>query len=336
MTIHSIISLVRSRQDLPADTCRAVFDQIFRGELSSSEIQQFLVALRDKGETVDEISGAAQSMRAHMQSLTAPDGAIDIVGTGGDGRNTLNVSTAAAIVVSACGVPVAKHGNRAASSRSGSSDALRELGVNLEPSWDALQRCANDLGLVFLFAPRHHPAMRHVIEVRRSIGTRTIFNVLGPLTNPANVKRHLLGVYDLELLGPLAEVLLALGSDAAWLAHGHDGCDEITITAPTDIVELKARQIVHMTVTPEEAGLGRASLEAIQGGDAAANAAAIRRLLAGEAGAYRDIVLLNAAAALIVTGKASDLRQGATLAAAAIDSGAAQEKLVKLCEMTRS
>lgn len=336
MLINEILRQLSSGQDLSADKSRTIFDQIFRGELSASEIQQFLLALRDKGESVAEILGAVQSMRAHMQSITAPAETIDIVGTGGDGRNTLNVSTAAAIVVAACGVPVAKHGNRAASSRSGSSDALRELGVNLEPSWDALERCANDLGLVFLFAPRHHPAMRHVIEVRRAIGTRTIFNVLGPLTNPANVKRHLLGVYELELLGPLAEVLLALGSDTAWLAHGHDGCDEITITAPTDIVELKARQIGHMTVTPEDAGLSRAPLEAIQGGDAAANAAAIRRLLAGEAGAYRDIVLLNAAAALIVAGKANNLRQGATFAAAAIDSGAAQEKLAKLCEITRS
>lgn len=336
MIINSILSLVRSGQDLSADECRSVFDQIFRGELAANEIQQFLIALRDKGESVAEILGAAQSMRAHMQAITAPAGAIDIVGTGGDGRNTLNVSTAAAIVVAACGVPVAKHGNRAASSRSGSSDALRELGVNLEPSWDALERCANELGLAFLFAPRHHQAMRHVIEIRRAIGTRTIFNVLGPLTNPANVKRHLLGVYELELLGPLAEVLLALGSDAAWLAHGHDGCDEITITAPTDIVELKARQIGHMTVAPEDAGLQRAPLEAIQGGDAVTNAAAIRRLLAGETNAYRDIVLLNSGAALIVAGKASDLRQGAILAAKAIDSGAAQDKLARLCEATRS
>jgi anthranilate phosphoribosyltransferase len=336
MLINQVMQRLTAGQDLSTAEARAVFDRIFRGELVESELQHLLIALRDKGESVAEILGAAQSMRSHMQALTAPVGAMDIVGTGGDGRNTLNVSTAAAIVVAACGVPVAKHGNRAASSRSGSSDALRELGVNLEPSWAALERCATELGLIFLFAPRHHPAMRHVANVRRAIGTRTIFNVLGPLTNPANVKRHLLGVYDQALLRPLAEVLQALGSESAWLAHGHDGCDEITITAPTDIVAMNQGQIKDFTVSPETAGLPRASLDAIQGGDASVNAEAIRRLLAGERSAYRAIVLLNAAAALVVATKAPDLKQGAQLAASVLDSGAAAAKLAKLCELTNA
>lgn len=322
------------KQDLTRDESRAAFDAVFEGHVPAESISAFLLGLSNKGETPDELLGAASSMRSHSITIKAPPGAIDIVGTGGDSHGTLNISTAVALVVAGCGVPVAKHGNRTASSRSGSSDVLAALGINLDAEFSVLEECLAEAKCCFLHAPRHHPAMRHVAEVRRKLGVRTIFNLLGPLTNPANVQRHLIGVYSLEWLGPMAEVLKTLGSEAAWLAHGHDGMDEITTTAPTDVVELRQGMLRHFTLEPEHVGLTRARLVDLKGGDATQNAAAIHVLLRGEKNAYRDIVLFNASAALIVAGKAADLRQSMARAAESVDSGAAMGVLKKLVQLT--
>lgn len=334
MALTEALRKLAASEDLSAAATQEIFDEIFTGRANREDVAALLLGLRRKGETVEEILGAARAMRASMLAMPAPANAIDIVGTGGDNHGTLNVSTATALVVAGCGVPVAKHGNRTATSRSGSSDALKMLGINLEPDWAILERCLPEVGLVFLFAPRHHPAMRHVAEIRRELGVRTIFNRLGPLTNPANVKKHLIGAYDLESLGPMAEVLRELGSEYAWLAHGHDGMDEISTTGPTDIVEMHHNQLKHFTLTPEEIGLPRARLEDLKGGDPAANAEALRQLLDGATGAYRDIVLMNAAAALIVAGKTARLKDGVALAAESIDSGAARQKLAALVRLT--
>lgn len=313
---------------------QSAFDCIFEGEVPAEQIGTFLLGLRKKGETVDELLGAVTSMRSKAITIVAPPDAMDIVGTGGDAHGTLNISTAVAFVVAACGVPVAKHGNKAASSLSGSSDVLAALGINLETSMATLERCLAETKICFLFAPRHHPAMRHVAEVRKKLGVRTIFNLLGPLTNPANVKRHLIGVYDLEWLGPMAEVLKSLGSEAAWLTHGHDGMDEITTTTPTDVVELRSGMIQHFTLGPEQVGLMSVLIEELKGGDPTHNAARLKKLLQGQKGPYRDIVLFNASAALVVAGKAPDLRQGIKLAETAIDNGTAQHTLNDLIRLT--
>ncbi|MDD5585505.1 MAG: anthranilate phosphoribosyltransferase [Alphaproteobacteria bacterium] len=338
MPLSDTLNKLTAQQNLTADEANEAFDMIFTGTMPKEQIASFLIGLRSKGETTEEILGAVRSMRSNMLTIHAPANAVDIVGTGGDGHGTLNVSTAAAFVVAACGIPVAKHGNRAASSLSGSSDTLGKLGVNLEPGWEVLEKCLNEIGIVFLYAPRHHPAMRHVAEVRRELGVRTIFNLLGPLTNPANVKRHLIGVYDPAWLKPMAEVLKALESEFAWLVHGEghgrDGLDEVSTVGPTDIVELRDGKITSFAVTPEEVNLPRTKLESLKGGDAKANADAIRHLLAGKRGAYRDIVLMNAAAALVVAGKAGNMVQGINLAGEAIDSGAAKNKLDALTQMT--
>jgi anthranilate phosphoribosyltransferase len=334
MTLNESLQKLAARQNLSVEETQAVFDLIFAGSVPREQIAALLLGLRDKGETVDEILGAVRSMRASMRPLKAPPGTIDIVGTGGDGHGTLNISTAASLVVAACGVPVAKHGNRAASSRSGSSDALKMLGVNLEPEWATLEKCLQEAGIVFLFAPRHHPAMRYVADVRRELGVRTIFNLLGPLTNPANVKLHMIGVFDKQWLEPMATVLKALGSERAWLAHGQDGLDEISTTGPSDIVALQDGRIVSTVLTPEEFGQPRARLDELKGGDADANAKAISDLLAGKQGAYRNIVVVNAAAALLVARKTTDLFEGVKLAGESIDNGAARLTLEKLVRLT--
>lgn len=328
--LSSAIKKISARQDLSAEESREVFDAIFSGTASRHDLTALLLGLREKGETSDEILGAAQSMRGNMLAIRAPKNAVDIVGTGGDNHGTLNVSTAAAFVVAGCGVPVAKHGNRAATSRSGSSDVLHRLGVNLEPEFGVLEKSLNEVGIAFLFAPRHHPAMRFVAEVRRELKVRTIFNLLGPLTNPANVKMHMIGAVAPQWLRPMAEVLNRLGSERAWLAHGRDGMDEISTTCPTDIVELRAGEFRQFALSPEEIALPRATLADIKGGDPGENAEAILRLLNGERGAYRDIVIINAAAALVVAGKADDMPKAAALAGEAIDSGAAMGKLEAL------
>jgi len=334
---HALLKLAE-RQNLTAEETQHVFDLIFAGEAPPAQIAALLLGLRNKGETVNEILGAVRSMRDNMLPVEAPPDAIDIVGTGGDGHGTLNVSTAATLVVAGCDVPVAKHGNRGASSLSGSSDTLGKLGINLEPGWRVLEKCINELGIVFLFAPRHHPAMRHVAAVRKELGVRTIFNLLGPLTNPANVRRHMIGVYDPAWLLPMAEVLKQLGSERAWFVHGEghgkDGLDEISTVGPTSVIQLKDGVIENFTISPEDVEISRARLEDLKGGDASVNAEAIRRLLAGKRGPYRDIVLMNAAGALVVAGKAADMPEGLRLAAESVDTGAAKEKLEGLIALT--
>jgi anthranilate phosphoribosyltransferase len=322
------------REALTAPETKAIFDRIFEGDVPDDVLANLLVALADKGETADEILGAAQSMRANMIPLPGRPDAIDIVGTGGDKLGTLNISTAAAIVVAAAGVPVAKHGNRAASSLSGSSDVLAALGVNLEPSDRGLERCLNELGLVFLFAPRHHPAMRHVAPVRRALGRRTIFNFLGPLTNPANVRRSLIGVAAASFLPLLGETAQKLGLDEAWLANGGDGMDEITTTGITHLLKVTPAVREAFDLDPVSYGLPHVTLAALRGGDALKNAEALRALLEGTRGAYRDIVVLNSAAALTLAGATPDLAAGLTRAGATIDSGAARQKLADLVALT--
>jgi len=292
------------------------------------------MGLRVRGETVEEITGAARAMRAKARPVKAPPGAIDTVGTGGDGVGTFNVSTATALVVAGCGVPVAKHGNRAFSSKSGSADVLAALGVNLEAEPDVLEDALREANLCFMMAPRHHGAMRHVAGTRVELGTRTIFNILGPISNPAGVKRQLVGVFSKDWLSPIAQVLGKLGSERAWVVHGSDGLDEITLTGPTRVAELLDGTVRTFDVTPEDAGLPRRSLDQLKGGDAEFNAAAMRDMLDGAPGAFRDFVLLNAAAALIIAGKAKGLRSGADMAASAIDAGKAKRALSLLVDIS--
>lgn len=321
---------------LTASEAEAAFDAIMGGAATPVEIAGFLMALRTRGEAVDEIAAAAGAMRARMERVRAPEGAMDIVGTGGDGKGTLNISTAAAIVVAGCGVPVAKHGNRALSSRSGAADALAAMGVEVMVPAAVAEAALAETGLCFMMAPMHHPAMRHVQPVRTELGTRTVFNILGPLTNPAGVKHQLTGAFSEAWLRPMAETLARLGTRTAWLVHGGDGTDEVSISAPTRVVALCSGEIAEREVHPEEAGLPVHPLEAILGGAPEANRAALAGLLTGEPGAYRDAVVLNAAAALLVVGRTGSLREGAEIAGEAIASGAAKAKLEALARATRA
>lgn len=309
-------------------------DLLMSGVAPPVAMGAFLMALRVRGETIDEVTGAATFLRARMTSVDAPPNAIDIAGTGGDSHGTYNVSTAAAFVAAGAGAIVAKHGNRAVTSLSGASDVLSALGVKLDVPPVAVTRAISEAGVGFLWAPLYHPAMKVWAPVRADLGLRTIFNVLGPLCNPANVKRQVLGVYDRKLVEPIAQVLKNLGSRHAWVVHGADGMDELTTTGTTTVAELHGGDITVFDVTPEDAGLKRAALSDLKGGDAATNAAALRRLLQGETNAYRDIVVLNAAAALIVAGKADGLVDGVKRAEHAIDSGAANRALDKLVAAT--
>jgi anthranilate phosphoribosyltransferase len=299
------------------------------GEATQAQIAALLTALHVRGETVGELLGATRAMRARMTRVAAPPGAMDVCGTGGDGACTLNVSTATAFVVAACGVPVAKHGNRALTSRAGGSDVLAALGIDLDVPPASLERHLREYGLAFLFAPRHHPALRHAAQARSEIGFRTIFNLLGPLSNPAGVRLQLTGVYDPAWCAPMAETLGALGTERAWLVHGR-GLDELTLAGTTQVAEWRDGTLRQFSVTPDQAGLPEAPIDAIRGGDAAHNAAALRALLQGAPGAYRDTVLLNAAAALIVAGRAGDLREGVGQARTALDRGAALDVMERL------
>ena len=312
----------------------AAFTAIMDGDATPAQIGGFLMALRTRGETVAEYAGAAAVMRAKCLRVRAPEGAIDIVGTGGDGKGTLNISTAAALVVAGAGVPVAMHGYRNLSSKSGAADALTELGVNVMVGPEVVERALAEAGIGFMMAPIHHPATRHVMAARQELGTRTIFNILGPLTNPASVRRQLTGAFARALIRPMAETLAELGSDRVWIVHGADGTDEISISGETWVAELKDGGIAEFTVAPEEAGLPRHPLEAVIGGTPAENARALRGLLAGEASAYRDAVLLNAAAALVVADRAPTLADGAALARESIDSGAARDCAARLAAVT--
>jgi anthranilate phosphoribosyltransferase len=314
----------------------AAFNALFEGEGTPAQMGGFLMALRTRGETVDEYAAAASVMRSKCNAVKAPAGAMDIVGTGGDGKGTLNISTATAFVVAGAGVTVAKHGNRNLSSKSGAADALTELGLNVMVGPEIVEKCLNEAGIGFMMAPMHHPAIRHVMPVRAELGTRTIFNILGPLTNPAGVKRQLTGAFSDALIRPMAETLLTLGSEKAWLVHGSDGTDEITICGPTSVSAVENGAVRDFTVHPEDAGLSPHPFEAILGGSPSENAQAFRALLDGAPGAYRDAVLLNAAAALVVADKAGTLRDGVALARESIDSGAARSKVDALRRLTNA
>ncbi|MGR3723613.1 anthranilate phosphoribosyltransferase [Abyssibius alkaniclasticus] len=319
---------------LSSADAEAAFGEIMEGRATPSQIGGFLMVLRVRGETVEEYAAAAAAMRARCLKVSAPDGAMDIVGTGGDGKGTLNISTATAFVVAGAGVPVAKHGNRNLSSKSGAADALSELGINIMVGPAVVERGIREAGIGFMMAPNHHPAMKHVMPARRELGTRTIFNILGPLTNPAGVKRQLTGAFSPKLLVTMAETLRQLGSDKAWLVHGADGTDELSIAGPSAVAALEAGAVREFTISPDDAGLKTHPFEAILGGAPAANAQALRALLDGAAGAYRDAVLLNAAAALLVADKVSSLADGVALARNSIDSGAARNAVATLARIT--
>jgi anthranilate phosphoribosyltransferase len=328
--LKSIIGKVATGATLSRDEAATAFDAMMSGEATPSQMGGLLMALRVRGETVDEITGAVAAMRGKMLKVQAPADAIDVVGTGGDGSGSVNVSTCAAFIVAGSGVPVAKHGNRALSSRSGSADVLASLGVKIDLAPDGVGRCVKEAGIGFMFAPAHHPAMKNVGPTRVELATRTIFNLLGPLSNPAGVKRQMVGVFSKQWVQPLAQVLKNLGSDAVWVVHGSDGLDEITLTGPTSVAALENGNIRTFEVSPEDAGLARSAPGSLKGGDADANAAALRGVLEGKPSAYRDVALLNAAAALIVAGKAKDLKEGVAIGVKTLDSGAAAARLKQL------
>jgi anthranilate phosphoribosyltransferase len=333
--LKPFIASVAAGRPLSFEEAREAFDIIMSGDATPGQIGGFLMALRVRGETVGEISGAVATMRDKMLRVSAPPNAIDIVGTGGDGLHSFNISTASAFVIAASGVPVAKHGNRGLSSLTGTADVLTKLGVNIELAPDAITRCVEQAGIGFMFAPSHHPAMKHVGPVRVELGTRTIFNLVGPLTNPAGVGRQLVGVFAPEWVVPVAEALKALGSSHVWVVHG-DGYDEITTTGETQVAELKGGEVRSFTLTPEAAGLGRHSKEDLRGGDSETNAAALRNVLSGAAGAYRDTVLMNAGAGLVVAGAVAELADGIAKAREAIDSGRAMQVLDRLVEVSNA
>ena len=324
------IARIAAGERLSVEDARAAFGVMMSGDATPAQVGAFLMGLRVRGETVDEITGGAMAMREKALKVAAPADAIDTCGTGGDGSGTYNISTASGLVAAACGVPVAKHGNRALSSRCGSADVLSALGVRIDAEMALVERCIAEAGIGFLMAPRHHGAMRHVAGARMELGTRTIFNLLGPLSNPAGASRQLIGVFAERWLEPLAEVLRALGSRHVWVVHGHDGLDEITTTGPTGIAELKDGAVRRFEVAPEDFGVAPASPEALKGGDAETNALALSAVLDGHKGPFRDIVLVNTAAALVVAGKVDEVRDGVAMAAEALDSGKARAVLERL------
>jgi anthranilate phosphoribosyltransferase len=329
MSLKPILARLALGETLTEREAEDAFGILMEGEATPAQIAGMLMAMRVRGETVAEMTGAVRAMRARMTAIEAPENAIDLVGTGGDNIGTLNISTAAAFVAAGCGVPVAKHGNRALSSRSGASDVLGALGINLDLPIPALAEVLRSVGMVFLAAPRHHAALRHAAGPRVELGTRTIFNLLGPLTSPARVKRQMTGAFAPQWLRPMAETLARTGTEHAWLVHGQ-GLDELTLAGPSNVVEVKDGQIREFTITPQDAGLPTAPVEALLGGTPAENADALVALLQGAHGPYRDCVLLNAAAALVVAGETTDLRIAAQRAARAIDDGAALAVLERL------
>lgn len=334
-SLKPTLARIAQGETLSATEAQAAFGVIMDGQATPAQIGGLLMAMRTRGETVPELTGVVSALRQRMARVEAPAGAIDVCGTGGDGAASFNISTAVTFVLTACGVPVAKHGNKALSSRSGGADVLTALGIGIEPPPERLSHILQQVGCVFLFAPRHHPALRHAASVRVELGTRTIFNLTGPLANPACVTRQLMGVYDKKWLLPVAETLRDLGSEAVWVVHG-SGMDELILEGENDVVSLKNGTIHSFSVKAEDAGLAPCPACALQGGDAAYNAAALLALLRGEPGAYRDTVLLNAAAALVMAERAQTLPQGVAYAAQAIDNGAALavlERLKTACEV---
>ncbi|MEL6278590.1 MAG: anthranilate phosphoribosyltransferase [Pseudomonadota bacterium] len=334
--LKSLIGKVADGLALSRSEAVAAFEIIMSGEATPAQTGGFLMALRMRGETVDEIAGAATVMRSKMLPVNAPAGAIDIVGTGGDGKGTLNISTATAFVVAGAGVPVAKHGNRKLSSKSGAGDLLSAIGVNVEVGPDTIEQALREAGIGFMIAPRHHAAMRHVMPARTEMGVRTVFNILGPLTNPAGAKRQLTGAFSPDWLEPMAATLRDLGSERAWLVHGSDGTDELSICGSSTVVELADGELKRFEISPADAGLSEHPFEQILGGDPDFNASAFRDLLQGKPSAYRDAVLLNAAAALLIADKVPDLRSGAALAAESIDQGKAMTAVEGLARITQS
>ena len=333
-TFKSLLAKVADGHALSESQAATAFELMMSGKTAPEQIGGFLMALRVRGETVDEITGGARVMRAKALHVKAPPGALDTCGTGGDAKGTLNISTAVAFVIAGCGVPIAKHGNRGLSSKSGSADVLKTLGVKLEIPPAQISRCIDEAGVGFMMAPSHHSAMKHVAPARAALGTRTIFNLMGPLSNPAGATRQLIGVFALHWLQPMAEVLGNLGSEKVWIVHGSDGLDEITTTGITHVVQLEKGVITSFEVSPEDAGVPRATLEDLKGGTPEYNAQRLSALLDGEKDAYRDIVILNSAAALIVADKASSLKEAAALARLSIDDGRAKASLEKLVELS--
>jgi anthranilate phosphoribosyltransferase len=329
MSLKPVLARLGRGERLSAAEAEAAFGIVMDGQATPAQIGGMLMAMRARGETVEELTGAVIAMRARMTRIEAPENALDVCGTGGDGAASLNISTAVTFVLAACGVPVAKHGNRALSSRAGGADVLVALGVNIEPPAERLSEILAEAGCVFLFAPRHHPALRHAAAVRVELGTRTLFNLTGPMSNPAGVKRQLIGVYDPVWARPVAETLAKLGTETAWVVHG-GGLDELILEGENKVVSLHQGEIKEFTITAADAGLQPVPSQALQGGDAAENAAALMAVLNGARNGYRDTILFNAAAALIVAGVAETLRQGVASAVAALDSGAALGVLDRL------
>jgi len=326
----TLIGKVATGAELTVQESASAFDRMMSGEATPSQMGALLMGLRVRGETVDEITGAVTTMRAKMLPVAAPRDAIDVVGTGGDASGSYNISTCAAFIVAGAGVPVAKHGNRALSSRSGAADVLAALGVRIDIGPDAIARCISEAGIGFMFAPLHHPAMKHVGPTRVELGTRTIFNLLGPLSNPAGVKRQMVGVFSRHWVEPLAKVLGRLGSERAMVVHGSDGLDEITTAGPTSVASLENGDVRTFEIKPDDVGLPKADPKRLLGGDAEANAEALLSVLKGDKSAYRDVAMFNAAAALVVAGRAKDLPDGMALARTSIDSGEAEGRLDRL------
>ena len=318
------------------DESAKAFDHMMSGEATPSQMGGFLMGLRLRGETVDEITGAVATMRAKMQKVAAPPDAIDVVGTGGDASGSYNISTCAAFIVAGAGIPVAKHGNRALSSKSGAADVLGALGVKIDLRPDEITRCIYEAGIGFMFAPAHHPAMKHVGPTRVELGTRTIFNLLGPLSNPASVKRQMVGVFSRQWVEPLANVLKNLGSERAYVVHGSDGLDEITTSGPTAVAALENGKVTTFEIKPEDVGLAVSKPEQLRGGDAVSNAAALKDVLKGKKGPFRDVALLNAAAAIVVAGKAKDLKEGVAVATKSVDSAEAEGRLDRLIQISNA
>jgi len=328
--LKALIAKVATGATLSREESASAFDRMMSGEATPSQMGGLLMALRIRGETVDEITGAVTTMRAKMLAVKAPPDAVDVVGTGGDASGSFNISTCAAFIVAGAGVPVAKHGNRALSSKSGAADVLGALGVKIDLAPGDVERCIREAGIGFMFAPAHHPAMKNVGPTRIELGTRTIFNLLGPLSNPANVKRQMVGAFSKHWIGPMAQVLKNLGSESVWVVHGSDGLDEITTSGSTSVVELKNGTIRSFEISPDDVGLPRVKTDALKGGDAQNNAKALLDVLKGTKSALRDIALFNAAAALVVAGRAKDLKDGMTSAIKSVDSGEAEGRLDRL------
>ncbi|MEW6449943.1 MAG: anthranilate phosphoribosyltransferase [Pseudomonadota bacterium] len=332
----TLLAKVASNTALTREEAAHAFDRMMSGEATPSQMGALLMALRVRGETVDEITGAVAAMRAKMLKVDAPPNAIDIVGTGGDAKGSFNISTCAAFIVAGAGVPIAKHGNRALSSKSGAADVLGALGVKIELTPEQVRDCIHEAGIGFMFAPAHHPAMKNVGPTRVELGTRTIFNLLGPLSNPAGVKRQMVGTFSKQWVEPMAQVLKNLGSESVWVAHGSDGLDEISISGPTHIAALENGTVRTFEVKPEDIGIKALPHDAVRGGDAETNAATMRSVLKGDKSAFRDVSILNAAAALVVAGKAKNLAEGAKVAAHSLDSGAAAARLEKLVAVSNA